>query len=204
MGKGADCREDIEEAVRLLKSGGVVVFPTDTLYGLGADVFSIQALERIFVVKGRPAGLALPVLVAGWEQLEMVVQPMADLAARLARRFWPGLLTLVMPRADGVPDLVTGHGPTVAVRMPGHAVPLEIARQLGRPITGTSANRSGERDPVTLDAVESELGHLVDHIVRAGPAPGGAASTVVDVTGGAPRLLRQGALPFQEVLAAAK
>ena len=180
------------------------MFPTDTLYGLGADVFSIQALEQVFVIKGRPPRLALPVLVAGWDQLEMVVQPMGRLAGRLARRFWPGLLTLVMPRAYGVPALVTGGGATVAVRMPGHAVPLEIARKLGRPITGTSANRSGETDPATLDGVEAELGHLVDHIVRAGPAPGGRASTVVDVTGGAPRLLRQGALPFREVLAAVK
>jgi L-threonylcarbamoyladenylate synthase len=180
----------------------VVVFPTDTLYGLGADVFSVPALERIFAIKGRPAALALPVLVAGWDQLEMVAQPVPGAGLRLAHRFWPGPLTLVLPRSPQVPDPVTGGGPTVAVRMPDHRVALALARKLGRPIIGTSANPSGQADLMTLDAVESHLGQAVDYIIRAGPAPGGLASTVVDVTSGVPRLVRQGVIPFEEVLEA--
>ena len=196
------CPDELEKAVRFLGSDGVVVFPTDTLYGLGADVFSLPALQRIFSIKGRPPELALPVLVAGLDQVEAVALPMSGEARRLAQRFWPGPLTLVMRRSPQLPDLVTGGADTVAVRMPGHPVPLELARRLGRPITGTSANLSGRPDLLDLDALESQLGHLVDYIIRAGPAPTGTASTVVDITGGAPRLLRQGVLSLEEVLEA--
>ena len=193
---------DVDEAVRWLRNDGVVVFPTETLYGLGADIFSLPALRRIFGIKGRPADLALPVLVADWEQLETVVQPLDDRSLRLARRFWPGPLTLVLPRSSRVPDMVTGGGNTVAVRMPDHCLPLALAHELGSPITGTSANRSGQGDLMTLDAVESQLGHLVDYIIRTGPEPKGTASTVVDLTSGTPRLVREGAIPFRQVLEA--
>ncbi len=179
----------------------MVVFPTDTLYGLGADVFSVEALERVFAIKGRPAGLALPVLVSCWEQVKLVAR-LTAVGNRLADRFWPGPLTLVLPKLDRLPELVTGGRDTVAVRMPGHRVPLVLAEQLGRPVTGTSANLSGEADLLTLDTVEAKLGGQVDYILPIGPAPKGAPSTVVDVTADSPRLVRQGALPFPEVLAA--
>ena len=180
---------------------GVVVIPTDTLYGLAADVFSAPALERVFNIKARPPGLALPVLVSGWDQVEAVAQDFPKAARDLAKRFWPGPLTLVLPKALEIPDRVTGGRDTVAVRMPDHQVPLELARQLGRPITGTSANRSGEQDLITLEAVEAELGADVDYIIRSGPAPEGSPSTVVELTAGAPRLLRQGVVPFEDILA---
>ena len=191
---------ELEEAVRSLNSGGVVVFPTDTLYGLGADVFSLAALQRIFSIKGRRADLALPVLVAGLDQVEAVAQPMSAQAQRLAERFWPGPLTLVMRRSPDLPGLVTGGADTVAVRMPGHPVPLELARRLGRPITGTSANLSGQPDLLDLSALETQLGGLVDYIIQAGPVPAGTPSTIVDVTGDAPQLLREGAISLQEIL----
>ena len=194
---------ELEEAVRSLNSGGVVVFPTDTLYGLGADVFSLAALQRIFSIKGRRADLALPVLVAGLDQVEAVAQPMSAQAQRLAERFWPGPLTLVMPRSPDLPGLVTGGADTVAVRMPGHPVPLELARRLGRPITGTSANRSGQPDLLDLSALENQLGNLVDHIIQTGPVPAGTASTIVNVTGDTPQLLRGGAISLEEILEAA-
>ena len=196
--------DELKKAVHSLSNRGVVVFPTDTLYGLGADVFSLPALQRVFSIKGRPADLALPVLVADLDQVEAVALPMSGQARRLARRFWPGPLTLVMRRAPGLPDLVTGGADTVAVRMPSHPVPLELARRLGRPITGTSANLSGQPDLLDLDALESQLGHLVDHIIQVGPVPLGTASTGVDITGDAPRLLREGAIPLKEVLEAVK
>jgi L-threonylcarbamoyladenylate synthase len=194
---------ELEEAVRSLNSGGVVVFPTDTLYGLGADVFSLAALQRIFSIKGRRADLALPVLVAGLDQVEAVAQPMSAQAQRLAERFWPGPLTLVMRRSPDLPGLVTGGADTVAVRMPGHPVPLELARRLGRPITGTSANRSGQPDLLDLSALENQLGNLVDHIIQTGPVPAGTASSIVNVTGDTPQLLRGGAISLEEILEAA-
>ena len=194
---------ELEEAVRSLNSGGVVVFPTDTLYGLGADVFSLPALQRIFSIKGRRADLALPVLVAGLDQVEAVAQPMSAQAQRLAERFWPGPLTLVMRRSPDLPGLVTGGADTVAVRMPGHPVPLELARRLGRPITGTSANRSGQPDLLDLSALENQLGNLVDHIIQTGPVPAGTASSIVNVTGDTPQLLRGGAISLEEILEAA-
>jgi len=194
---------ELEEAVRSLNSGGVVVFPTDTLYGLGADVFSLAALQRIFSIKGRRADLALPVLVAGLDQVEAVAQPVSAQTQRLAERFWPGPLTLVMRRSPDLPGLVTGGADTVAVRMPGHPVPLELARRLGRPITGTSANRSGQPDLLDLSALENQLGNLVDHIIQTGPVPAGTASTIVNVTGDTPQLLRGGAISLEEILEAA-
>ena len=202
MSSGSQINE-LEKAVRSLGNGGVVVFPTDTLYGLGADVFSLPALQRIFSIKGRPADLALPVLVADMDQLEAVALPMSSQARRLAQRFWPGPLTLVMHRSPDLPDLVTGGADTVAVRMPGHPVPLELARRLGRPITGTSANLSGQPDLLDLGALENQLGNLVDHIIQTGPVPAGTASTIMDVTGDAPQLLREGAISLEEILEAA-
>lgn len=193
--------EDIEQAVKLLKAGGVVVFPTDTLYGLGADVFSIAALQRLFSIKGRPAALALPVLVNSTDQVEMVAR-FTGIGSRLAEQFWPGPLSLVLPRVDSLPDLVTGGRDTVAVRMPDHRVPLALAGQLHGPVTGTSANLSGGPDLFSLDALDGQLGGQVDYIMRSGPPPMGTASTVVDVTGDSPQLIREGAISLENVLAA--
>ena len=195
-------QQDLDQALRILEKGGVIVVPTDTLFGLAADVFSGPGVQRIFEIKGRPPGLALPVLLADWDQLEMVVHPLPDVGLSLARRFWPGPLTLVMPKSPNVPDPVTAGRPTVAVRMPDHWVPLELARRLGSPITGTSANPTGQGDPATLKDVERQLGGLVDYIVRGGSAPVGKSSTIVDVTSGAPKLIREGAIPFDDVLRA--
>ena len=192
--------KDVEEAVRILRSGGVVVFPTDTLYGLGADAFSIRALERIFTIKLRPAEASLPLLVSCWDQVETVTRQTPESAHRLARRFWPGPLTLVLPKAEQLPLRVTGGKDTVAVRMPDHPVALEIIRRLDRPITGTSANRSGQQDSLDYKTVKAELGKDVDYIVQSGPQPKGAPSTVIDLTTEFPTLLRQGALPMDEIL----
>lgn len=175
---------------------------TDTLFGLGADVFSQLALERLFTIKGRPLNMPVPVLVSGWEQVEMVAQAEGELAEVLARRFWPGGLTLVLKKKPGLQDLVTAGGDTVAVRMPGHPAPVALAQGLGRPITGTSANPSGGEDILDFASLKSVLGDKVDCLLHYGPQPAGIASTIIDITGKAPRLLREGALDFQDVLAA--
>ncbi len=195
-----DLGTDVEEAVRFLRTGGVVVFPTDTLYGLGADAFSVPALERIFEIKLRRAELSLPLLVSCWDQLETVTSQIPEAARQLTEIFWPGPLTLVLPKAQNLPDRVTGGKDTVAVRMPDHPVALGIIRRLGKPITGTSANRSGQQDLLDYDAVKAELGKDVEYIVQSGPQPKGAPSTVIDLTTEFPKLLRQGALPMAEIL----
>jgi L-threonylcarbamoyladenylate synthase len=198
----SEAQKEVAQAVRCLKSGGVIAYPTDTLYGLGADVFNQAALQRVFAMKGRPRDLALPVLVDSWERVAMVAADPPPIAERLARRFWPGPLTLVLPRSPGLSDLVTGGQDTVAVRQPDHWVPLALVAGLGHPITGTSANRSGQPDLLTTAEIRESLGDLVDYIIQCGPAPQGIPSTVVDVTQGEPKLLREGAIPFSEVVQA--
>ena len=174
--------------------------PTDTLYGLAADVFNPAAVDRIFEVKDRSETLALPVLVNGWDQVRSVAKDVPQQAGRLAERFWPGALTLVLLKGDLVPDRITAGGPTLAVRMPGHPVPIELINGLGGPITGTSANISGGPDPSNLAELTSQIGGRVDHIIKCGPSPDGTASTIVDLTSERPKLLREGAISFSLVL----
>ena len=191
---------DLKRAVRHLKTGGVVAIPTDTLYGLAADIFNPTALDRVFAVKGRSEDQPLPVLVSGWEQAERVAKDIPPQAKGLAERFWPGPLTLVMLRSEGVPDRLTAGGPTVALRMPAHPVPIQLIDRLGGPISGTSANISGGADPSTLEELTAQIGGRVDYIVKSGPEPRGTASTVVDITSQRPKLLREGAISFDLVL----
>ncbi len=190
---------EIDEAVRCLRAGGVVAFPTDTLYGLGADVFNPVALDKVFAVKGRSSGLALPVLIESWEQLDRLTSNVPAKARVLADAFWPGPLTLVMNKASEVPDRLTAGAPTVAVRLPGHPVARAILQRFGGPITGTSANLSGEPDPMTLAELKGLLGDSVDYIMTCGPAPQGIASTIVDITTEPPTLIREGAIPFRKI-----
>ena len=192
-------QRELERGVQALRDGGVVAFPTDTLYGLGADVFNLDALQKVFDIKERPAGLALPVLIDSWKQFETVAADVTQVARTLAEKYWPGPLTLIVSKADAVPDLLTAGAPTVAVRVPDHPVPRALARMFGGPITGTSANRSGEPDLKSLEELTDQLGSKVDYVVVAGPAPIGTASTVIDITEDSPKLIREGALPFNDI-----
>ena len=197
----AEGREIVDEAARVIRGGGVVIAPTDTLFGLAADVFQEAAVQRVFAVKGRPERMAIPVLVSSWEQALKVADAVPEVAYQLAQRFWPGGLTLVLSKGKGVSESLTGGRDTVAVRMPNHWVPLGLCRRVG-PITGTSANASGAPDLLSLDLLDGALAEKVDYIIRAGPSPNGVSSTVVELTGEAPVLLRQGVVPFDEVLRA--
>ncbi len=192
-------QRELERGVQALRDGGVVAFPTDTLYGLGADVFNLDALQKVFDIKERPAGLALPVLIDSWKQFETVAADVTQVARTLAEKYWPGPLTLIVSKADAVPDLLTAGAPTVAVRVPDHPVPRALARMFGGPITGTSANRSGEPDLKSLEELTDQLGSKVDYVVAAGPAPMGTASTVIDITEDSPKLIREGALLFNDI-----
>lgn len=194
-------------ALETLRGGGVVAIPTDTLYGLAADALSADAVERVYQIKGRPADLPLPVLAAGWEQAGQVADlsnPAIDaLAGRLAARFWPGALTLVLPAVSGLPPRLTAGRDSIAVRMPDHAVPLALCRGLGRPITGTSANASGAPNIVDAAELRECLGGLVDGMITVGTLPQGASSTIVAVGATGLRLLREGVLPYAEIERAA-
>ncbi len=196
-------RFEIEEAQHCIANGGVVAIPTDTLYGLAADATNPEALERVYEIKGRPADMPLPVLVSGWEQAQMVScvrgRPL-EIARALAESYWPGPLTLVLPADPSLPARLTGGLDTIGVRMPDHEVPLALARALGRPITGTSANPSGQPDIVDPDELRRCLGELVDGMIIAGVRPQGTASTIVSVSEQGVRLLRAGALPFEDVI----
>ena len=195
--------EQVENGVNILKEGGVIAFPTDTVYGLGGDAFNPKAVERIYEVKKRPRHLPLPLLIADIPQLTAVAEPISRIAWFLARHFWPGGLTLVLPKAPSLPDyLAKGH--SIAVRVPNHPICLALVQRLENPITGTSANLSGKPSTLTAGKVKQQLGDKVDLIIDGGRCPGGVESTVVDVTGEVPVILRQGIIPKHEIDKACK
>ncbi len=203
---GMNTPAKIAAAVDRISGGAVLAIPTDTLYGLAADALNPDAVERVYTVKGRPADLPLPVLVSGWEQVSQVADvrgSVAALARKLAARFWPGSLTLVLPAMPGLPARLTANRDTIAVRMPDHPVPLTLARELGRPITGTSANPSGQPDITDPRELRRLLGGLVDDMIICGPEPLGTASTIVSVSDEGITLLREGALPYRDIRTAA-
>ena len=185
---------EIDEAVEVLRNGGVAAIPTDTVYGLAAHGLDPAAVARVFEAKGRPPGMALPLLLSDVHDLPLCCVDVPASARWLADAFWPGSLTLVLRRTDAVPDTVTAGGDTVAVRVPDHPVPREVARRLGSPITGTSANRSGLPPATTAAEVRDQLGGRVDYVLDGGPARSGVPSTVLDLTGPEPVIVRPGAV----------
>lgn len=182
-----------------MRGGRLIVYPTDTVYGLGCRIDDPQAVGRIFEIKRRPAAEALPVLLADAGQLEEYVVSVPAGARRLISRFWPGPLTLIFRRSDRIPAVVAAGGDTVAVRVPGHPVPRALVRGLGIPIVGTSANSHGMPAPTTAQAAVFDLGDRVDLVLDGGRAPLGRESTMVDVTGEVPRVVREGAIPAREL-----
>lgn len=188
----------LAEATAALDDRALVVLPTDTLYALAADALDEDAVLDVFRVKGRAADQALPVCVAGFEDLSHVATP-SPLARALAQRFWPGALTIVMRAKPWLPDAVTAGGDTVAVRAPGHAFARDVASHFG-PFIVTSANRSGTPPAADARAAVEALGGAVRLYVDGGTL-GGVPSTIVDCTGETPRVLREGAIPASEVTA---
>jgi L-threonylcarbamoyladenylate synthase len=189
----------VDHAVQVLTEGGMVVVPTDTVYGLAAALNRPEAIENIYRVKGRPPERPIALLV---DRIDDVLQVAADLpepARRLMERFWPGGLTLTLPRKSDVPDIVTAGGPTVAVRLPDHPTPRAIIRRLGAPLPTTSANRSGAPSPTTAEEARAQLNGAVPLVLDAGPAPGGTDSTVLDLCADQPRVLRVGAVSVAEL-----
>ncbi len=190
----------IARGVDILNSGGLVAFPTDTLYGLGADGLSQSAVEGVLRAKGRKSGNPLPLLIASADSLTKVVAMVHPYVAALAKSFWPGPMTLVLPALAEVPDAVTAGTGTVGVRVPDHPVPLALIRGLGRPITGTSANRSGTPPTSLASDVAANLADSVDLVIPGRCGEDGLPSTVIDCTAIPPRITRNGALAVHEVL----
>jgi L-threonylcarbamoyladenylate synthase len=196
---GSPQRDAIEEAGKWIRNGGLVALPTDTLYGLAADPFSVAAIARVFAVKGRAAERALPLIAADAAQVTAHLGRLPAAGQRLAERFWPGPLTILMPATRLLAREVSADTGTVGVRVPANPVARAICAACGHPVTATSANVSGEPAPATADAVERALGERIELLIDTGPAPGGAPSTIVDVTGGEPRLVRAGAVSWDEI-----
>lgn len=189
----------IARAAAILDSGGLVAFPTETVYGLGADAANPEAVRRIFEAKGRPADHPVIVHVADAVDLGAWARTVPETARQLAHAFWPGPLTLIVARAAGVSDTLTGGQDTVGVRVPSHPVAQALLRAFGRGIAAPSANRFGRISPTTSDHVRAELGERVDLVLDGGQAEVGIESTIVDVSGERPALLRPGMIGAAEL-----
>jgi L-threonylcarbamoyladenylate synthase len=193
-------RDALQEAAKWIRNGGLVALPTDTLYGLAADPFCADAIARVFAVKGRPADRGLPLIAADTAQIAARLGPLSPAGERLAAKFWPGPLTLLISAPVALARDVTGGTGRVGVRVPAHAIARAICHAAG-PVTATSANRSGESATADPAEVERTLGGSVDILIDAGPTRGGAPSTIVDVPGAAPRRVRAGAVSWEELQA---
>ncbi len=191
-------RDAIEEAAKWIGLGRVVAIPTDTLYGLAVDPFRSDAVQRLFAVKERPADQAIPLIAADLGQIAAALGVLNPTAIRLAERYWPGPLTIVIPAPRAIAPAITGGTGTVGVRVPQHDVARAIARLCGRPVTATSANVSGAPATNDPDRVEATLGDRIQLLIDVGKTSGGPPSTIVDVTT-SPRLVRAGAIDWNEI-----
>lgn len=189
----------LEEAAAVLRTGGLVVFPTETVYGLGAHALDQQAVQAVFTAKGRPGDNPLIVHIASPRQVDSLVREVTPAAWRLIGRFWPGPLTLVLRRRPHVPDVTTGGLDTVAVRMPAHPVALALIKAAGVPVAAPSANLSGRPSPTSPEDVLADMEGRVDLVVAAGPTEVGLESTVLDLTQDPPAVLRPGGVTLEMI-----
>jgi L-threonylcarbamoyladenylate synthase len=187
----------LAEAVEILNAGGLVAFPTDTVYGVGALAFNETAVASIYEVKERGLEKAIPILIGDIDQLSHVASHVPPMAVKLAERFWPGPLTLIVPRHPSIPDVVTAM-PTVGVRIPNLPAVRKLLRLTG-PMAVTSANISGQSSPSTLVGVVAQLNGRIPLILDGGVTRGGTPSTLVDCTGAQPTLLRAGPISLEEI-----
>ncbi len=194
---------EIDKAVAILKRGGLVAFPTETVYGLGADAGNAAAIGKLYALKHRPAGHPVIVHLADVAQLKLWARTITPAARKLARQFWPGPLTLIFRRAPGVADAVTGGQDTVGLRVPAHGIAHALLEKFGGGIAAPSANRFGRVSATTAQHVEQEFGAAVELVLDGGQSEVGIESTIVDVTGARPVLLRPGHIAAHEIEQAA-
>ncbi len=190
---------EITQAAEILRQGGLVAIPTETVYGLGADALNPQAVARVFAAKARPSFDPLIVHIADRQAAEHLVMEFPATAEKLAENFWPGPLTIVLPKRDVVPDIVTSGLPTVAIRVPDHDVTQALLCEAQLPIAAPSANRFGRLSPTTAAHVREQLGDAVDFILDGGPCRVGVESTVVQIVEGQVQLLRPGGVTLEEL-----
>jgi len=192
-----DLADTLVRALSVLQSGGLVAFPTDTVYGLGALAFNKIAIERVYTAKGRPIDKAIPILIGGPQDLERVTSGLPPIAAKLAARFWPGPLTLIVPKHPSLPEIVSS-APTVGVRVPDHPLARALLQAAG-PMAVTSANLSGKPSPRTAGEVLLQLKGRIPLILDGGETPGGVSSTVVNCLGAEPVILRAGPISLEDI-----
>lgn len=192
-------RKSIAEGVEILKRGGLVAYPTDTVYGLGAVYDNDTAVRNVYEVKNRPLTMPLPLLLADISWLDNFAININPIARKLADAFFPGALTLVFEKSAIVPDTVSGGQKTVALRVPGHPITLMLIEKAGKPVIGTSANLSGSPSALTAEEVKRQIGDKIDYIIDGGKCPGGTESTILDVTGDRPVILRYGAISVEAI-----
>ncbi len=183
----------IARAVEILRSGGVIAFPTDTVYGIGAHGLIGAAVERLYAIKERPNDKSIPLLLASADDVRLAAREVPPVGLALMQHYWPGALTIVLRKQPHLPDAVSGTD-TVAVRVPDHPVVRALIRALGAPLAATSANKSGRPELLDATAIAAELGDRLDLILDGGPLHGGVPSTVVDATVEPVRILREGAI----------
>lgn len=192
-----DHPDAIPAAKKIIQNSGTIVIPTDTIYGIAADAFSPRAIQKIYDAKERPEEKALPVLIGHIDQLDLLLRFVSDDVLRIAAAFWPGPLTLVLPKGPKVPPDLSPY-PTIGVRMPDLAFTLSLLQKTG-PLAATSANLSGGPNPTTVQDVLAQLGARADLILDGGPSPGPLASTVVDATASELKILREGPISLEDL-----
>jgi L-threonylcarbamoyladenylate synthase len=190
----------IQSAARLVKRGGVIVYPTDTVYGVGCDPFNEDSVKRLFMIKGERTK-PFPILASGIEDAEKIAQ-ITEEALKLAKKFWPGPLTVVLRKKPSLPSIVTVNLNSVAVRIPNHDMALRLIRLSGGLLIGTSANKTGKKSPRTASEAAEQIGDEVDLILDGGAAPIGASSAIIDLTGEKPKILRKGSIKLDDLLRA--
>ncbi len=190
----------ITEAVEILRGGGIIAYPTETFYGLGADGCNDEAVEKIFLIKGRDIKNPVSVIIGGRDDLRGIVQDIPDRALSLMERFWPGALTIVFSASANVSPLLTAGTGKIGVRISSHPIATALAGTLGRPLTATSANPSGGKVCTSAQEVMESIGDQIDVIIDGGETPGGKGSTILDVTADPPVILREGAIPASVIL----
>ncbi|MBM3831917.1 MAG: threonylcarbamoyl-AMP synthase [Verrucomicrobia bacterium] len=193
--------EAVRQAAALLRSGGVIGIPTETVYGLAANAFDSEAVARIFTIKGRPGSNPVIVHVAGRTMAQRCVKAWPEVAQKMAAAFWPGPLTIVLPRSNVIPDIVTAGGATVGIRWPSHPFVQALIQACDFPLAAPSANRSGELSPTTAEHVQKSLGNQIPLIVDGGASQIGIESTVIDLSESPPRLLRPGMIHAESLVA---
>ena len=204
MNKYLDFRNEtdytkIKEPAQIIKNGGIVVFPTETVYGIGTNGLNENSIKRLYEVKQRPLSKPINLLVNSIEMLEQITQNISELEYKLIKKFMPGPFTIILKKKDIVPNILTANGDTVGIRMPENKVALKLIEYAGVPIATPSANISGKPSGTTLDMINNDFGEKVDYFIDGGKSKIGVASTIVQVIGGKPHILREGAILKEDI-----